>query len=194
MRRKLMSAIMTKQINDTHAAWYSSAFKGWDAKSLGPKPTADMLHSIHGLKARPGKQALACAMALRDGGVTGAQIVMACGAPQLNKMRGFITDGLLKREPVSPDAKGHTVYKLAVTAKGTKRIEATDKAAAALAEKQAGEAGDKPAKKATGKRKAKGTKVTPKAETPTGDAGTGTDSPLPPTTKPDGEHNKALTV
>ena len=57
-----------------------------------------------------------------DDGVTGAQIVMACGAPQLNKMRGFITDALLKREAVAPAANGHTVYKLALTPRGTAKV------------------------------------------------------------------------
>lgn len=114
--------------------WYGNVFKSWNVKALGPKPTAEMLASIHGLKARPGKQALACAMALRDCGVTAGQIVIACGAPQLNKMRGFITDALLKRLPVPPSAEGHTVYKLELTAKGKARIATTEKAAAKQAE------------------------------------------------------------
>jgi hypothetical protein len=109
--------------------WYGNVFKSWNVKALGPKPTAEMLANIHGLQARPGKQALACAMALRDCGVTAGQIVIACGAPQLNKMRGFITDALLKRLPVAPSAEGHTVYKLELTAKGKQRVERTAKAA-----------------------------------------------------------------
>ena len=117
--------------------WYGHVFKAWQAKALGPKPTAAQLDNIHKLGARAGKQALACAMALRDCGVTGSQIVQACGAPQLNKMRGFITDNLLKREAVPPNNVGHTVYKLTVTAKGLTRI----KGAAAKAD-----AADKPAK------------------------------------------------
>ena len=138
--------------------FYASNFKNWQASKLGPKPTAEQLETVHHLGARPGKQALAIAMGLRDCGVTGSQIVMATGAPQLNKMRGFITDAFLKRLPAPAGENGHTVYKLAVTAKGTQRIERTIKAAAKQAEAEKGEAGDKPAKakKATSKpRKAK---------------------------------------
>jgi hypothetical protein len=110
--------------------WYSNVFKNWQVKTLGPKPTAEQLANIHCLGARPGKQALANAMALRDCGVTNGQIIIACGAPQLNKMRGFITDGLLKRLPVAPSAEGHTVYKLELTQKGHKRIETATKRSA----------------------------------------------------------------
>lgn len=158
------------------ANWYGSVFKSWQVKQLGPKPTAEQLASIHGLGARPGKQALASAMALRDCGVTAGQIVIACGAPQLNKMRGFITDALLKRLPVSPSAEGHTVYKLELTAKGKQRVDRNEK----LAAEKAAE-GDKPkaektaAKapaKAKGERKPrKPTKVTA-AETVTPEAAT----------------------
>jgi len=137
--------------NVNHTDWYGNVFKAWQGKVLGAKPTAEMLQSIHGLGARPGKQALACAMALRSEGVTAGQIVIACGAPQLNKMRGFITDALLKRQAVAPSSEGHTVYKLELTAKGKQRIERTEKAAAAKAAEGAAEA---PAK-AKGKAKAK---------------------------------------
>jgi hypothetical protein len=118
---------MTTQ-NETN--WYGNVFKTWQAKLLGPKPTNEQLANIHNLGARPGKQALACAMALRECGVTGAQIIIACGAPQNNKRAGFITDGLLKRIPTSPSAEGHTVYKCELTPKGLKRIETRVKAGA----------------------------------------------------------------
>lgn len=98
--------------------WYANTLKGWQTKLLGPAPTAAQLEAIHALGARPGKQALASAMALRNGGVTGAQIVIACGAPQLNKMRGFVTDGLAKFVPTPPSTEGHKVYRLELTAKG----------------------------------------------------------------------------
>lgn len=148
---------MTKIQNDGN--WYSNVFKAWNGKALGPKPSADMLASIHNLGARPGKQALASAMALRDCGVTAGQIVIACGAPQLNKMRGFITDALLKRVAVPPSSEGHTVYKLEVTAKGKQRIERTVKAKAKA--DADGEAVEKPVIKTAGK--AKGTSK-PKAK------------------------------
>lgn len=156
--------------------WYGNVFKSWNTKALGPKPTADMLANIHGLQARPGKQALACAMALRDCGVTAGQIVIACGAPQLNKMRGFIADSLLKRLPVPPSPEGHTVYKLELTAKGKQRVERTAKQAAEKAAAGEADTADKPkgkkaATKAAGKpkgaaKKAKAAEAAP-AETAT---------------------------
>jgi hypothetical protein len=137
--------------------WYGTVFKGWQAKLLGPKPTADMLASIHNLGARPGKQALAIAMGLRDCGVTNSQIVIACGAPQLNKMRGLITDSYLKRVPVSPSPEGHTVYKLNVTPKGLQRIDRTVKAAVKADEAGKAEVEKPKAKKAAKPRKPHGT-------------------------------------
>ena len=161
--------------NETN--WYANVFKNWNGKALGPKPTAEMLASIHGLGARPGKQALAISMGLRDCGVTGSQIVIACGAPQLNKMRGFIADALLKRVPVAPSGEGHTVYKLELTPKGNKRIEATKAKLAAAEAAGKAEGGDKPkgkkaAGKAAGKPKGKG-KAKAEAEAATAETATG---------------------
>lgn len=150
--------------------WYAGFFKNW-SKQLGPKPTAEQLAAVHYLGLRPGKQALANAMALRDVGVTNAQIIQACGNPQLNRMRGLIADGLFKRIPAANTDGGHTVYKCVITPKGEKRIATAEKRAAELAAK--GEAtGDvaKPAKAATkakgaSKRKAKANPA--KADKPT---------------------------
>lgn len=119
---------------------YADTFKSWP-KQVGNKPTREALATIHGLGARPGKQALANALAMRPEGVTGSEIVIACGAPQLNKMRGFITDNLLKREAVPP-RNGHTVYKLTLTAKGAARIKG--KAAKATVEKPVAKAKPSP--------------------------------------------------
>lgn len=134
---------------------YRGFLKGWSTSKLGVQPTADQLEAVQNLGARPGKQAFAIAMGLRDEGVTNSQIVMAVGNPQLNKMRGFITDAFLKRLPAAAGDSGHTVYKLAITPKGLQRIERSKAAAAKLAE--AGEAvtAEKPAKKAKAKAKAK---------------------------------------
>lgn len=134
---------MTKQIT----GWYADVMKAWPTKLVGPKPTADALDTIHKLGARPGKQALANAMALRADGVTGSEIVIACGAPQLNKMRGFIADGLLKREAVPPRGT-HTVYKLTLTPKGANRIKGKAEAEA----KAAKPVKAKPVKKAKAKK------------------------------------------
>lgn len=129
--------------NQTETNWYADTFKNWPVKLVGPKPTADMLSTVHKLNARPGKQALAIAMALRDGGVTGSQIVIACGAPQLNKMRGYISDAILKRLPVPPSSEGHTVYKLELTAKGKQSITRFEARAAKLEAEGAAKADSK---------------------------------------------------
>jgi hypothetical protein len=134
----------------THLKPYATLLKGWHDKQLGPKPTAELLSTVHALGLRPGKQALANAMALRVDGVTGAQIVMATGAPQLNRMRGLIAAGDFKRAMVAPNEQGHTVYKVTLTPKGEERVKRTSEAAA-----NAALTGDLPAKpkvkKATGK-------------------------------------------
>lgn len=140
--------------NETNAAThYTDFFKKWQGagmlKLLGPKPTVDQLATVHGLGARPGKQAFAIAMSLRDCGVTGGQIVIACGAPQLNKMRGYVIDALLRELP-APMFEGQKVYKHEVTPKGRQRIERFVKAQAA-----ATAAGDVEQPKAPAKAKAK---------------------------------------
>lgn len=119
--------------DNAQAGHYAPMFKAWQVKVLGSKPTPDMLATVHGLGLRAGKQALANAMALRPEGVSGAQIVMACGAPQLNRMRGLIGAGVVKRDMnVSKNAQGHTVYKLTLTPRGEAAIKrATDAAAKA---------------------------------------------------------------
>ena len=106
----------------TVLAAYAPFFAAWQPKVMGSKPTAEMLTKVHGLGLRPGKQALANAMSLRDEGVTGPQIVMVCGAPQLNRMRGLISGGLFKRSVVAANELGHTVYKCTVTPKGEAEI------------------------------------------------------------------------
>lgn len=136
---------------------YAEIFKSWSgdrAKLLGAKPTAEQITCIHGLGLRPGKQALANAMMLREKGATANQIVMACGAPQLNRMRGLIADAYVRRDMhVSKTAEGHTVYKLELTAKGKAKVERTAKAQAAAeaAGKVDGETAVKKPAKAKGK-------------------------------------------
>jgi hypothetical protein len=109
---------------------YKPYFDNWQANVLGPKPTAELLTKVHGLGLRPGKQALACAMSLRTDGVTGSQIVIACGAPQLNRMRGLIAEGVFKRLPVAANGANHTVYKCEVTPRGEAEIKRLEKVAA----------------------------------------------------------------
>jgi hypothetical protein len=127
---------MAKETNA--ATFYTNVFKAWP-KAVGAKPTAELLNTVHALGARPGKQALAMALMLRDSGVSGAQIVMACGAPQLNKMRDTCSKGLAKRLPASATPEGHTVYRLALTGKGEQKVKKA-------AEAPKADAAEKPAK------------------------------------------------
>lgn len=144
-----------------HADAFKGFFKGWADGKLGPKPTDEMLNNAVNLNCRPGKQAFAIAMMLRDVGATGSQIVMACGAPQLNKMRDLAADSYVKRVPTASDDRGHTVYRLEVTPKGKQRIERNVSAqakadAAGEADTAKPKVAKKPkAKKAKGETKAK---------------------------------------
>ena len=108
-------------------AHYTAFFSNWQANVLGSKPSAELLEKCHGLGLRPGKQALACAMSLRSEGVTGSQIVIACGAPQLNRMRGLIAEGIFKRHAAASNGQGHTVYMNTVTPKGESEIKRLSK-------------------------------------------------------------------
>lgn len=110
-----------------HRAYYATVWPNWQTKLLGPQPTNEQLAVIHGLKARPGKQALANAMALRDGGVTGSQIKSAVALidggsnPQLNKMRSLVTAGLLAWVPM-PVTGGGKVYRTKLTPLGASMV------------------------------------------------------------------------
>jgi hypothetical protein len=153
---------MTNQ-NEVLAA-YAVFFKNWQVKLLGAKPTTEQLDQYHKLGARHGKQCLAGAMALRPDGVTGSEIVIACGAPQLNKMRGLIADAFVKRLPDGGSRNGHQVYKLVLTPKGLKRVETNTAKAAALeaAGKATSEAKPKGKGKSPAVKKATGTPRKPK--------------------------------
>lgn len=149
--------------------WYGEAFKTWAVKTHGPRVTNDQLALAH-LFGRPGKQSLALAMALRPDGATGSQIMFACdGKPQNNHRTGLIQAGLFKRVAPMQAGDGHTVYKVELTAKGTKRVETLTQRAAEAAQRAEAEAeGDKPkakpAKRTSTRRKpAKGK---PEAEAP----------------------------
>ncbi len=92
---------------------YAGFFKGWQIKSTGPKPTAAQLVTSEALGARQGsKVAMALAMYQRPQGATQGQVFMACGGPQLNKLRGLITAGKVSRVSMPNNAAGHTVYKM----------------------------------------------------------------------------------
>jgi len=100
-----------------HKAWYAAVFANWSntAIPLGPQPTNEQLGIVHALGMRCGKQALANAMALREKGVSGAEIKAMSAlfdgnaTPQLNKLRDNIqVSGVFERLPVA----GRYVVKL----------------------------------------------------------------------------------
>jgi hypothetical protein len=108
--------------------WYTAQFKAWP-KQAGPKPTAELLETVHRLGARPGKQAMANAMYLRECGATTAQVCMVVGAPQLNKMRALRDSAkVIKQIPASKNEAGHTVYRIELTAKGLNKVKAAAEA------------------------------------------------------------------
>ena len=74
--RATMGKKMSKHNEIT--GWYDTVLKGWQVKALGPKPTVEAFKAAHAMGCRPGKQALAMAMYLRDGGATDGQVKMAC--------------------------------------------------------------------------------------------------------------------
>lgn len=141
--------------NDT-SALYPTFFKKWQAagmsKLLGPKPTADQLAKVHALGPRPGKQAFIIAMALRDCGVTPAQMVLITGTKHLNKMGDLTTDSYL-REVLMPQVDGQKCYKREITPKGAQRIERTLKADAAKVAAGEAEPVKAPKVKANGKKR-----------------------------------------
>ena len=143
-----------------HISYYTNVMQSW-SKPLGSKPSEAQLSLAH-VFGRPGKQSLAVAMALRDGGVTGAQIKLASSlvdgkaTPQLNHMRDLIAAKLFTREA----GEG---YCLTLAPKGQQFVDLHGAKAAAKVEAKA-------PVKAKGKRKAKAVKVTAPAETPTSEA------------------------
>src|SRR5271167_2942715 len=142
---------MSKGLNQMteHTKHYAPQFKAWAVKTHGPRPTEVQLEQAHMLGCKPGKQALAVAMGLRDEGVTNPQVLHACGNPQNNKRAGLVTDSYLKRERMARTPEGHEAYKYTVTPKGIKRID-TNKAREAASE-AAGKAVEvKAAKRAPG--------------------------------------------
>jgi hypothetical protein len=148
-----------------HISYYTNVMQSW-SKQLGSKPTEAHLSLAH-VFGRPGKQSLAVALALRNGGVTGAQIKLASSlvdgkaTPQLNHMRDLIAAKLFTREAGAG-------YCLTLAPKGQQFV---DLHGAKAAEKvTGGKPVAKGAVKAKGKRGAKAVKVTAPAETPTPEA------------------------
>ena len=124
--------------NDNVTGWYATVLKGWQVKALGPKPTVDQFKAAHAMGCRPGKQALAMAMYLRDGGATDGQVKMACiiqwgsSGSHHNKRRDLIAAKLVAEKPAVSDAQGHKVYAIALTAKGVSKVEGSAAAEVAV--------------------------------------------------------------
>ena len=174
-----------------HISYYTNVMQSWSSSELGKKPTEAELSLAH-VFGRPGKQSLAVALALRDGGVTGAQIKAVSAlvdgkpTPQLNHMRDLVKARLFTREAVTGAyaltlaPKGQQFVDLHGAAKGQLFV---DLYGAMAAEKLAGKAEKaKPAKQArkvAGKPKGEGKPVEvttqPVTETPTSEPATVTE-------------------
>ena len=134
---------MTK--HDSVTGWYSTVLKGWQVKLLGPKVIAEQLTAAHALGCRPGKQALAMAMYLREAGASDGQVKAACiiqwgsSGSHHNKRRDIVAAKFVRDVPTVNDAQGHKVYAITLTDKGNKLV--TDRVAAVTAAAEA-----KPAK------------------------------------------------
>ena len=119
-----------------HISYYTNVMQSWSSSELGKKPTEAELSLAH-VFGRPGKQSLAVALALRDGGVTGAQIKAVSAlvdgkpTPQLNHMRDLIKARLFTREAVTG------AYALTLAPRGQQFV---DLHGAKAAEKLAGKA------------------------------------------------------
>jgi hypothetical protein len=55
-----------------HISYYTNVMQSWSKADLGKAPTEAQLALAH-VFGRPGKQSMAVAMALRDGGVSGSK-------------------------------------------------------------------------------------------------------------------------
>ena len=99
--------------NSTLAA-YGETLSRW-SKKLGPKPTKELLETVHeelGVR-RGSKAALALAMYMRPEGATAQQVVQVIGTPQNNKRRELIANGKLDLASKGErDSNNHLVYKV----------------------------------------------------------------------------------
>ncbi|HET9285722.1 MAG TPA: hypothetical protein VFR24_27540 [Candidatus Angelobacter sp.] len=171
---KLEGYTTMSKTNDV-TGWYSTVLKGWQVKLLGPKVTAELLSTAHALGCRPGKQALAMAMYLREGGASDGQVKAACiiqwgsSGSHHNKRRDLVDVAKLARnKPIINDAQGHKVYAITLTDKGVSRVKAAGEAAtAAAAAKPAKAAKPRKAKPETPAATVPVTATQPAAEQPT---------------------------
>ncbi len=126
-----MSKLLTfKQLYPREATNWSKAF--------GPHPTSDQLAIAHAFTARPGKQALAMACALRSDGVTRDQMSGISAANDgkatfhANKIDQQVKAGVFTRNPafkgwqLSLTPRGRAFMKQAVDGKANKLATAPD--------------------------------------------------------------------
>lgn len=119
---------MTKVSNRSH---YTHVLDQWSKApvKLGPQPTEAQFAIAH-VFGRPGKQALGIAMALRDDGMTSAQMLAASAlddgnpTPCRNKLGLLVTNGMFTR-----DAAGNGVIKLTLAPRGQQWADNKAKAA-----------------------------------------------------------------
>ena len=118
---------MSKALNEITAK-YKPVLSNWPVKVLGPRVTVEQLAAAHALGCRPGMQALAIAMCMREGGASNAQQVTACSlnwgssGTHHNKRKALVTTKLLANVSMPDNETGHTVYKVALTDKGKGKL------------------------------------------------------------------------
>lgn len=101
---------------------YAVELKAWQPKVHGPKPSEAELSTAHAF-GKPGKQSLALALALREGGVTGDQMKLVSAlrdgkpTPHLNHMKLLVKAGSFTR------AATPGVYKVTLTPTGKRWVE-----------------------------------------------------------------------
>lgn len=118
---------MAKQV-DVVKATYGHVLGHWHSASMGDKPALTLFEAAHALGCRPGKQALARALEMRDGGATDGQIKAACIAQWGNSGSHHNKRGELSAAKLVTVVKSkpgaHTVYSIKLTDKGTARVKA----------------------------------------------------------------------
>ena len=158
-----------------HVSYYTNVMQSWSKGELGKAPSEAQLALAH-VFGRPGKQSMATAMALREGGVTGQQIKLASAlfdgkaTPQLNHMRDLIAAKQFERLPV-PGA-----YALKIAPKGQQFVDLHGAKAAAVQAPKA-EPSAKSKRKVTRKAAVKAATEAAPAETPTSDVAPVNESP-----------------
>jgi hypothetical protein len=117
-----MATKQTKLPNGPHSNHYKALWQAWQTELHGPYPTEQALSDVHALGCSPGKQAMAIAMAMREGGASRRQIMLASGlfdgnpSGQFNKLKLMIANGTFTQ------LSAGGVYKVELTKAGAEMV------------------------------------------------------------------------